>query len=89
MKELARRIDDHLKRLEADPEINKRHQKHGLVPYYCACAYYSGGAKIGVTYVSFQGASMLTRGEATKYLAWLDAGNVGKHWTALRELDGK
>lgn len=84
LKEIAERINAHLKRFEADPEINKR-LRHGLTPYYCAQAHYSGGARIGVRYISFQVTSKLTKPEATKYLEMLDGGYVGRHYEALRQ----
>jgi hypothetical protein len=35
-------------------------------------------------YISHQGECFLKRAEAEKYLAWLDAGNVGKHYGVPR-----
>lgn len=84
MKEIAQRIAVHLKRFENDPEINKKRDGMRTFPYYNAGAYYPGGPKIGVTYISFQGTSNLSKTEAIKYLEWLDAGNVGKHYEVLR-----
>ena len=87
--DLAERIHQHLQRFEADPDINqfperdRRHQR-GLKPYFHASARYAGGSKMWVTYISYQGRSKLTKAEATAYLAWLDAGNVGRHYEALR-----
>ena len=80
--EIATRIHAHLKRFEADPKINRykdadRHQR-GLHPFYWSGAYV-GGSRVGVRYISYQGATCLTKQEALGYLAWLDAGNVGKH----------
>ncbi|MES2295280.1 MAG: hypothetical protein V4527_18430 [Pseudomonadota bacterium] len=83
MKELATRINEHLKRFERDPAINidKSREKTGLHTYYNVSAYYAGGAKIGVVYIVYQNASNLSRSEATAYLEWLDVGNVGTHFT--------
>jgi len=55
----------------------------GLRPYYGAGAWYSGGSKLGVRYISYQSQTFLTRSEAEAYLAWLDAGNVGRHYRSL------
>ena len=85
MKEIASRINAHLKRFEADPKINAAKSCGGsasrLHPYWHAgsCAY---GRFVYVTYVSYQGQSNLTKTQAENYLAWLDAGNVGTHYGA-------
>lgn len=84
MKEVAERINAHLKRFESDPEINKR-GIHGLSPYYGACAFYYRGARLGVRYVSYQGGTSLTKADAVKYLEMLDGGYVGRHYEALRK----
>jgi hypothetical protein len=76
--EIADRIHAHLKRFENDPVINA---PVGLrKPYYSAGARMRG-AYCQVHYVSYGGkGTMLTKNEAAKYLAWLDAGNIGPHW---------
>lgn len=68
--ELARRINDHLKRVERTGAMSDWHQ---------AGAYYMGGARIRITYVSRQGGTTLSRPKAQAYLDWLDAGHVGRH----------
>ena len=83
MAEIAERIRAHLKAAEADEEWNyytwtdprgrKRSQRH----LYNAGAFYPGGSRIAVTYVSYQGSRNLTKAEALAYLAWLDEGNRG------------
>jgi hypothetical protein len=85
-REIAERINAHLKRFESDPEINKRANNGGpnLLPYYNSNAYYPGrGAYIVVSYVSYQSTTYLNRVEAEKYLQKLDTGFVGKHWRAI------
>lgn len=87
--EIAKRIHAHLKRFERDPEINKEYSDEGrkglqLHPYYHAGAS-SSGNRVLVQYVAYQGSSGLTKAQALQYLAWLDAGNVGKHWKALEK----
>ena len=72
--EIAARINAHLARLERDARINV----NGM--YYRPSAYRLG-PRVHVRYISYQGAQLLTRAEATAYLAWLDAGNVGR-WRA-------
>lgn len=42
--------------------------------------------RVWVIYVTYQGGSYLSIEDAEKYLAWLDAGNVGHHFAALREM---
>lgn len=87
--EIAERINAHLKRFEADPDINHRDGRPGgLQPYYKANARRTGRF-VRVTYVSFQGHPTLTRDEALAYLAWLDAGHVGRHWKQQREAEGQ
>lgn len=80
--EIAARIDAHLKRFEADPKINEPNA-FGREPYYRAGSWASGRF-VCVKYIAYQGTSHLSRSEALAYLAWLDAGNVGAHYKALR-----
>lgn len=86
MAEIAQRINAHLKRFQTDPVINAGYtdeRRKGLHPYYQVGAGYSGN-RVFVTYVGYQGQDGLTKAEALAYLAWLDAGNIGKHYEALR-----
>lgn len=79
--ELAERIQVHLRRMEADPVLNA-HRSMGflrLTPFYQTQAVAIAG-KVHVQYVSYQGNSVLPLAEAERYLAWLDAGNNGKHF---------
>lgn len=85
--EIAERITAHLKRFEADPVINAgRIFRDGewtpsptaRGPFWQARSW-PAGRFVSVCYVNYQGHSNLTRREAEEYLAWLDAGNVGKH----------
>lgn len=84
--EIADRINDYLHRFETDPVINapRDGKPGGLVPYWHAHARYTRGPKMYVQYISYQGDSKLSKDEAIAYLAWLDAGNVGRHFEALR-----
>lgn len=84
LQEIADRIRVHLKRFEADQEINASRESHANTkPYYSAFASVAG-AYVYVQYISYQGGSNMRRADAEKYLAWLDAGNVGRHFEALR-----
>lgn len=87
MKELATRIDAHLKRFEKNPVINaERFYVHPGTgektssghPYYRAGAVASG-RWIYVTYIAYQEHPHISKDEAIKYLAWLDASNVGRY----------
>lgn len=79
--EIADRIGAHLRRFETDPTINVA--RNGLLkPFYMAGAW-AAGSRVFVRYVSFQGASSLTKTQAGLYLARLDAGHVGKHWDVI------
>jgi hypothetical protein len=82
--EIAKEIGEYLKRFESDKTINKINKRFHTSEYYHAHAY-RGGRYVRVTYVSYQGASSLTKEEALKYLEWLRAGNVGRHWDMIRE----
>jgi hypothetical protein len=89
MRELARRIDAHLKRFEADPAINVKGSLYGTRRFYGAhCSYYRGN-RISVSYVAYQGTSSMTKMEAKTYLEMLDAGFVGRHFEALREASAR
>lgn len=83
LSEIADLISAHLTRFENDKRVNvNAHDPKYPRPYYYAGARAPRGARyVYVTYVSFQGTSKLTREQAEAYLAWLDAGNVGTHYT--------
>jgi len=80
LKVLARRIDAHLKRFEADPVINAERPQGGmmLAPYYQPCAWH-GYRGIAIRYIDFQGTSHLSKAEAERYADLLDGGFVGRH----------
>lgn len=83
-KEIGERINAHLQRFEADPKINvdRSSGMRGLHPYWHAGAA-GRRAHVYITYVRYQGTRALKKADALKYLAWLDAGNVGRHYKAL------
>ena len=88
LRRLADRINAYLKRFERTGVLAGLHN---------AGAYYMGGARIRITYVSREGGTTLTRPKAEAYLRWLDAGHIGRHtdWVApnavasTKRLDGQ
>lgn len=85
LNEIAERISTHLHRFENDPAINVRPggNQYRTLPYWHPGAA-ARGRFVYVRYVSFQLSSTLSKDQATRYLEWLDAGNVGRHFQ-LRE----
>lgn len=83
-REIAQWISRHLERFERDKVINARSEKTGITPYFAAFATASG-RYVRVQYISFQGQHALTKAEAEAYLAWLDAGNVGRHFEQQKQ----
>lgn len=83
--DIAARILTHLKRFESDPAIADVITTSGkpITKFYKVNAWASG-RYVGVRYVSFHPESNLTKQEALAYLAWLDAGNVGRHYEVKR-----
>lgn len=77
--EIAERIAAHLHRMERAQENHGRADSR----YWHSNAW-RAGSKVRVRYISYQGdGSPLTKSDALEYLRWLDAGNEGKHYTAL------
>lgn len=87
LSEIAARIDVHLKRFEKDPEINRYRNpnkaQEKLHPYFLAVSW-ANGKYVRVCYVSYQGNTHLSKEDALRYLAWLDAGHVGRHYEAVK-----
>lgn len=85
-REIADRIDAHLKRIEADPTLNPEREKGGmkLATFWRATAG-ANGSWVFVYYFATHGATSLTRADAERYLQMLDAGFVGRHFEALRQ----
>jgi hypothetical protein len=93
-RDLGEKINVHLQRFQRDPKINPSERydnttktwvsdEHGIRKYYGAKAL-SDRRRVTIVYVSYQGASFLSIENAQKYLAWLDAGNVGPHYEVLQ-----
>lgn len=78
-KDIAARIDAHLKRWEADPVINIGLGTRGTQKYWNAGAWLSGGW-VKLHYVSYQHTSSLRRTDALKYLQAIEGGFVGSHY---------
>jgi hypothetical protein len=81
LKEAAARIDAHLNRFERDPKINKVAQHGGMkTREYYGVGAITGGSRVFVTYIRYQGSASLTKAQAEAYLGWLDGGNIGRHY---------
>lgn len=86
--QIAEHITTHLKRMEANPTINTA---PGMRPestmriFVRPWAYHSG-SKLALIYRAWDvhSPAYLTKSEAQKYLEWLDAGNSGRHYEALK-----
>jgi len=74
--EIAEEINRYLR----DFELNHNEVAHGGRKYYCTRCFNSG-RYVMVQYISYQGTTSLTKDEAIRYLEWLRAGNIGKHWS--------
>jgi hypothetical protein len=87
--EVALAINAHLKRIEHDPEINRRDALGGH-PFLHAEAIHAGSRSVYVRYAVHRGGFKLWKKEAVAYLEWLDAGNVGTHLEVddLQEANG-
>jgi hypothetical protein len=79
--EIAAKINAHLKRLEADEGYNVTNPQYGTSPLWNSGSY-DAGRYVSIVYVSYQRRSNFSKDRALKYLAWLDAGNKGKHYDA-------
>jgi hypothetical protein len=82
-RDIAAEIDVYLKKFEASKKINRPRKGNSISPYYNAGCW-DGGRYVNVKYVEFQGTSCLSKAEALKYLEWLKAGNIGRHYAALK-----
>jgi hypothetical protein len=69
---LGAAIDGHLKRFE----------KIKAGKFYLAAAV-GDRHRVFVRYVNYQDGSHLSVAEAEEYLAWLDAGGVGRHFVVM------
>ena len=93
---LGQKIDAQLKRIEKDPLLNlgrrlDKDRKEWVPDEMGVRSFYGARAKgdrhrIWIIYVTYQHGSYISIEDAEKYLAWLDAGHVGRHFEALREM---
>ena len=91
---LAQKINAHLQRIENDKTLNpgKRFDKDQKkwvldemgVRSFCGARSRGDRHRVWVIYITYQGGSHLSIADAMKYLVWLAAGNVGRHFEALR-----
>jgi hypothetical protein len=87
-KELGERIQVHLARFEADPQINEARERPGSggmkLPFLFEARAFGERKYVYVQYKLNHGFGQITKDEAARYLRWLDQGNVGRHQEALR-----
>lgn len=84
LRDIAAKINEYLKKFEADPRINKPPkdvQRMRLHPYFGAQAF-PNGRFVGVTFICYHGHHNLNRAEAEQYLAWLEQGGIGNLYKA-------
>ncbi len=87
--ETAKRIARHLVRFAATPSvaskswIDSKGEKRELTLFWHPVCY-RAGSRAMVKYVTYQYESSMTKAEAEQYLAWLDDGNVGRHYDAKK-----
>lgn len=74
LRELATAINGYLKKIE-----HTRTWPANGPHWHNAGCYYMGGARLRITYRSYEGATTLSRPKAQAYLDWLEAGNIGEH----------
>jgi hypothetical protein len=85
LEEIAASIRAHLLRFEADPRINTGGPDRPG-PYYYHPNAMRAGRYVWIRYVGFQGGVNVDKGRAARYLAWLDAGHIGRHWESDPDL---
>ena len=78
---IAAQIAAHLKRFEADPVLSKTAE--GKAKFWMSNSW-AAGRFVYVKYISYQLQWHLSKEEAERYLAALDAGMVGKHTDYLK-----
>lgn len=84
LNEIAKRIDDHLRRMEADPSINKPRTSVSSPSFYKPVAVRCG-PKLGISYVCYQHMDKISKADAERYLAALDRGDTRRHYSVLRD----
>lgn len=74
--DIAKRLDAHLKRMEADPKFNTNLGSSGISRLYEAHAWADKG-RIGYVLIAFHGSRQLALDRALGWVTWLDAGHNG------------
>lgn len=74
LSEIADRIDEYLNRFERSGDA----KNDGIL--LVETSSWASGRWVYIQYSRYKAIVYLSRTEAQKYLAWLDAGNVGKHF---------
>ena len=86
LREIGEKIDAHLKRIEADPELNPKVTIGRVTgPRFWKAVAFQSGNRIYLVYKGYQPGTTVTKAEALAYLEKLDAGEVGRHFELLRE----
>ena len=85
VREIAERINAHLRRCEADPKINTKTRER--TSRYWNSGAGASGRFVRIVYVRYQGSVAVPKADAICYLRWLDAGNEGQHYRALAAAD--
>lgn len=91
---LGQKINEHLQRIENDPVLNPSRRldkeqnkwvpdERGVRRFYGARAK-GDRHRVWVIYINYQEGSYMSIEDAMAYLAWLDAGNVGRHFETLK-----
>jgi hypothetical protein len=82
---IAERIAAHLWQFEADPVLRETQNISGpRVRLYHQPFAKAAGGRVRIGYVSYHHDDVcIYKGQALAYLAWLDAGNVGRHWECV------
>ena len=80
--EIAERIAAHLRRFEASPTIARVYFDDSVLyrTIYASSSVKPAGSRLAVRYIGHESPDLLTKATALGYHAWLDAGNVGRHW---------
>jgi len=91
---LGQKINEHLQRIQNDKVLNPgkrfdKDQKKWVLDEMGVHSFYGARSRgdrhrVWVIYITYQGGSHLSIAEAMKYLVWLNNGNVGRHFEALR-----
>lgn len=82
--DIAKRISNRLKWLEKNDNPTMPGNHDGSLKRFWNAGAYRAGRYVKVWYVSYQGGRNLTFDEAERYAQYLEDGNNGRHYEALR-----